>query len=86
MWPVFLLLNLELLSSVKTQLARLTLALTSIVHSRIVPHRPMYWHWLLRIESKILGGLRHHNPSIAQFMLSLLILQVHVVLQCLIFK
>jgi len=86
MWQVFLLVNLDLLSSVKTPPTRLTLTLTSIVYSRIVPHRPMYWHCLLRIESKILGGLPHHNPFIAQFMLGLLILQVHVVLRYLIFK
>ena len=53
-----------------------TLAPTSIIYSRIVPHRHMYWHCLLRIESKILGGLPHHTLLIAQFMLGLLISQV----------
>ena len=53
-----------------------TLALTSIVYSRIVPHRDMYCHCLLRIKSKILRGLPHHNLFIAQFMLGLLISQV----------
>ena len=36
----------------------------------------MYCHYLLRIESKILGGLPHHNLFIALFMLGLLISQV----------
>jgi len=85
MWQVFLLLNLDLLSSVKMPLTRLTLA---HIHRslKIVPHRHMYWHGLLRIESKILGELPRHNPLIAQFMLGLLILQIHVVLRYLIFK
>jgi len=42
MWQMFLLLNLDLLSSVKMPPTRLILALTSIIHSRIVPHRHMY--------------------------------------------
>ena len=57
-----------------------TLALTSIVYSRIVPHRHMYCHCILRIESKILGGLPHHNLFIAQFMLGLLMSQVDYLL------
>ena len=86
MWQGFLLLNLDLLSSVKMSPARLTLALTCIVHARIVPHRHMYWHCLLGIVSKMLGGLPHYNPFIAQLMLGLLMLQVHEVLRYLIFK
>ena len=85
LFEVFLLLNLELLSLVKMP-PDFTLVLTSIVHARIVPHRHIYWYCLLRIESKILGGLPHHNLFIAQFMLGLLILQVLVVLRYLIFK
>ena len=79
LFEVFLLLNLELLSLVKMLPIRLHTRLISIVHSRIVPHRHLYWHFLLRIESEILGGLPHHNPFIAQFMSGLLILQVRVV-------
>ena len=85
LFEVFLLLNLELLSLVIIP-QDFTLSLTSIVHSRIVAHRHIYWHCLLRIESEILGGLPHHNPFIAQFMLCLLILRVRVVLRYWIFK
>jgi len=71
-WQVFLLLNLDLLSSVKTPPTRLTLTLTSMVHSRIFPHRHMYWPCLLRTEPKIPVVLPHVNWFIAQFMLALL--------------
>ena len=49
MWQVFLLHNLDLVSSVKMPLTRLTLGLTSIVYSRIILPRHMYWHWPLRV-------------------------------------
>ena len=83
----YLILNYYLL--LKCHLEDFTLALASfIVHSRIVPHRYMYPYYLLRIEFKCLGGLRlpHGNLFIAQFMLGLLILLVHVVLRYLIFR
>jgi len=50
MLQVFLLHNLDLVSAVKMPLTRLTLDLTSIMYSRIVLPRHMYWHCLLRIK------------------------------------
>ena len=86
MWEMFLLLNLELLSVVKMPPRRLQARPHIIVHSGIVSRGRVGWHWLLRIESKILGGLPHHNPFIAQLMSGLPILQVHTAPRYLIFK
>ena len=76
LFEVFFYLILNYYLQLKCNREDFTLALTSIVYSRIVPHRHMYCHCLLRIKSKNLGRLPHHNPFIAQFMLGLLISQV----------
>ena len=69
MWQVFLCLILNYYLQLICHREDFTLALTSIVHSRIVSHRHMDLHCLLRIKSKIREGLVHYDPFIAYWQL-----------------